>query len=229
MPVDDRLPGSVTMPGGDPAAAPAAALPRWGGGVAPPNLLRPDELETAPGYQFRLAEGERAIRRSASAGSGVHSGATLKALQEHGQGVASEEYGAARRRQVEDYALKRTSQIQDHDLAREAFFDELGLYDRSRSHYYQDQGYADARENDEWNRLMQLAGFGSGAVSQSARTSLQVAGSYANARQYGVEGWGASRIGAANESINRAYGDADFFNVLGDILGDVFGGGEDTT
>ena len=218
---EDELP--VTAPRRDPAAMAARDLPRWPGGVQPPDLMSPDEVVTSPGYQFRLAEGEKAIRRASAAGSGVHSGATLKALQRYGQGLAAEEYDAARRREVEDYVLKRGAETQDHDLAREAFFDELGLYDRSRRHYYEDQGYLDARESDEWNRLMQLAGFGGSAVSQSAQLAFQAGAGYANARQYGVEGWGASRIGAGNEAINRAYGDADFFAALGNLLGDIWG------
>jgi len=53
------------------------------------------DFEADPGYQFRLREGEKAINRAASAQGGRLSGATLKALQAHGQGLASEEYDKA--------------------------------------------------------------------------------------------------------------------------------------
>lgn len=47
----------------------------------------------SPGYQFRLDEGTKAIERSAAARGGLNSGATLKALADYGQNVASTEYG----------------------------------------------------------------------------------------------------------------------------------------
>ena len=48
---------------------------------------------TSPGYDWRLNEGRRAIDTSAAARGSVFSGATLKALDRYGQGVASDEYG----------------------------------------------------------------------------------------------------------------------------------------
>jgi hypothetical protein len=50
-----------------------------------------DYLET-PGYDFRMGEGVKAIDRSASARGMMGSGATLKALQEYGQNIGTEEY-----------------------------------------------------------------------------------------------------------------------------------------
>lgn len=58
------------------------------------------DLQSDPGYQARLAAGEQAINRKASAGGGRFSGATMKALQAHGQDLASQEYGAAFNRQA---------------------------------------------------------------------------------------------------------------------------------
>lgn len=49
-------------------------------------------LLTSPGYQFRLDEGIKAIDRSASARGLVRSGATAKAVQRYGEGLASSEY-----------------------------------------------------------------------------------------------------------------------------------------
>lgn len=45
-----------------------------------------------PGYQFRLAEGEKAINRKAAAMGGRASGATMKALGRFNQDLASNEY-----------------------------------------------------------------------------------------------------------------------------------------
>lgn len=48
-----------------------------------------------PGYQFRMAEGQKALERSAAARGGLQSGGMMKALTKYGQGVASDEYGKA--------------------------------------------------------------------------------------------------------------------------------------
>lgn len=50
-------------------------------------------FETTPGYQFQLDEGNANINALAGAKGGLHSGATLQALQRYGQGLASQEYG----------------------------------------------------------------------------------------------------------------------------------------
>lgn len=48
-----------------------------------------------PGYKFRLAEGTKAIERSAAARGGLLGGRTLKDLTKYQQGVASDEFGNA--------------------------------------------------------------------------------------------------------------------------------------
>lgn len=52
-----------------------------------------DAYQQSPGYDFRLAEGQKAIERSAAAQGLLGSGATLKALDRYGQDYASGEYG----------------------------------------------------------------------------------------------------------------------------------------
>ncbi|MBB6424938.1 hypothetical protein [Sphingopyxis sp. JAI128] len=46
-----------------------------------------------PGYDFRLSEGVKAAERSAAARGRLGSGATMKAVQRYGEGLASDEYG----------------------------------------------------------------------------------------------------------------------------------------
>lgn len=60
------------------------------------------DFQQDPGYQFRLAEGEKGINRSAAAQGGLLSGATLKALAKYNQGFASNEYGNAYNRYNND-------------------------------------------------------------------------------------------------------------------------------
>jgi hypothetical protein len=45
-----------------------------------------------PGYQFRMAEGQKALERSAAARGSLQGGATMKALARYGQDFASNEY-----------------------------------------------------------------------------------------------------------------------------------------
>lgn len=52
-------------------------------------------LEMDPGYQFRLKQGQNALRGGASAQGNLHSGATMKALERYGQDYASNEYNNA--------------------------------------------------------------------------------------------------------------------------------------
>lgn len=53
------------------------------------------DFQADPGYAFRMAEGAKAIERSASARGGLNSGATMKALTRFGQDTASAEYSNA--------------------------------------------------------------------------------------------------------------------------------------
>lgn len=45
-----------------------------------------------PGFQFRMAEGQKALERSASARGGLAGGGALKSLARYSQGLASDEY-----------------------------------------------------------------------------------------------------------------------------------------
>lgn len=55
-----------------------------------------------PGYDFRMAEGQKALERSAAARGGLQSGGTLKALSKYGQNFASNEYQNAYNRFNQD-------------------------------------------------------------------------------------------------------------------------------
>ena len=50
------------------------------------------DLQTDPGYQFRLSEGLKSLDRTAAARGGLISGSALKAAQGYGQDQASQEY-----------------------------------------------------------------------------------------------------------------------------------------
>lgn len=53
------------------------------------------DFQADPGYSFRMAEGLKALDRSAAARGGLLSGASLKGISRYGQDLASQEYGNA--------------------------------------------------------------------------------------------------------------------------------------
>ena len=65
--------------------------PYQSGGV-PGGVADYGGFMASPGYQFRLDEGIKAAERSAAARGLLGSGATLKAVQRYGEGLASQEY-----------------------------------------------------------------------------------------------------------------------------------------
>jgi len=80
-------------------------------GAMPAAFTGQVNLGQDPGYAFRLAEGQKALERSAAARGGLISGGALKAAQRYGQDYASQEYGNAYRRALDVYnaAVQRES------------------------------------------------------------------------------------------------------------------------
>lgn len=54
--------------------------------------FNPADLQNDPGYQFRLAQGQKALDQSLAAQGLSQSGAAIKAAQEYAQGLASTQY-----------------------------------------------------------------------------------------------------------------------------------------
>lgn len=65
------------------------------------------DFTTDPGYAFRLAEGNKALDRTAAARGGLLSGGAMKAAQRYGQGMGSQEYMNAFNR----YQTNRANQL----------------------------------------------------------------------------------------------------------------------
>lgn len=76
-----------------------SAITTLGGMVQPGGELYKnfgaEDFQTDPGYQFRLAEGQKAIDRFSSSKGRFNSGATLKDSMDFNSGLASQEYGNA--------------------------------------------------------------------------------------------------------------------------------------
>jgi len=89
------------------------AINQLAAGVAPggrftQNFTPADFLANQdPGYGFRMSEGVKALDRSAASRGGLLSGATLKGVEQYGQGLASQEYQNAFNR----YQTNRANQL----------------------------------------------------------------------------------------------------------------------
>ncbi len=64
------------------------------------------QFQADPGYNFRMAEGMKALERSASARGLLQSGGTLKGIQQYGQNLASDEYQNAFQRYLTERQAK---------------------------------------------------------------------------------------------------------------------------
>lgn len=65
-----------------------------------------NQFNADPGYAFRLAEGQKALERSAAARGGLISGGALKAATRFGQGMGSQEYTNAFNRYQTELAAR---------------------------------------------------------------------------------------------------------------------------
>lgn len=88
--------------GGDPNA------PGYGSLMAQPTRA---QIELDPGYEFRFSQGMRGVNASAAANAGLQSGAALKAAERFGAGEASQEYGNAYKRFM-DNRLNQIAMLQ---------------------------------------------------------------------------------------------------------------------
>lgn len=72
-----------------------------------PFQFDPQQIESDPGYQFRMGEGLKALERSGAARGTLNSGRTLKEITRFGQGLASDEFSNAWNRRMSEYGQRR--------------------------------------------------------------------------------------------------------------------------
>ena len=109
-----------------------------------------EDLQDDPGYAFRQQEGQKAIRRQAAAGGLGGSGATIKAALRFSQELASQEFGRARARSLEDYRTQRLAEREDYEIRTEA------------ERYGSERRRRDAVEDFNINRLLADAAYDRG-------------------------------------------------------------------
>lgn len=79
-----------------------------------------DNFTADPGYKFRMEEGVKALDMSAASRGKLLSGAQDKAIQQYGQGMASQEYGNAYNRALDRYTTEQNRQLNVANIGRGA-------------------------------------------------------------------------------------------------------------
>lgn len=132
-----------------------------------------EDFQQDPSYQFRFDEQMRGLEQAGAARGKRLSGEQIKALQDRSGDLASQEYGNAYQRA-----------IQEHQLARQAGMDEFGR-EMQVSGFGEraDQNYANAIQGFSGQELQAL-GMGNQAaqnfMSQQSRGMQQIGQTYAN-------------------------------------------------
>lgn len=108
------------------------------------------EFMADPSYKFRVAEGLKALDRTASARGNLVSGRALKEVQRYGQDSASQEYQAAYGRHTTDYGQQ------------------LAEYDRRYTDAVQQYNTDTQNTTNRFNRLASIAGTGQTSTQQIA-------------------------------------------------------------
>lgn len=164
------------------------------------------DLPQDPGYQFRVAEGQKALERSGSAKGLTLSGGQLKALTRFGQDMGSQEYAAAYDRALGQNELA-------YGRAYQANQDRYG---RGRDAYTLGYNTLLGLRGAQWNENASVAGLGQTAVGQLGQLGDRTGGRLAdlqtgagNARAAGIVGqanaWNqglGSVVGAGNTFAN---------------------------
>lgn len=89
------------------------ALPGYLSGIGPDGELvrgfTMADYQADPGYGFRLAEGQKALERTAAARAGLQSGSALRAAARYGQEMGSQEFSNAYQRFRDTQGLRRNA------------------------------------------------------------------------------------------------------------------------
>lgn len=128
------LPAGIAPPPTAPAATPfgtftppAGALPTAPSATPYADFVAPNPADVAndPAYQFRVAEANKAMQRSAAANGTLLTGGLQKSLARYNQGLASEEAANAFNRALQTYTANRDTNAQNFGQQHTAYGDAL--------------------------------------------------------------------------------------------------------
>ena len=148
-----------------------------------------------PAYQFQLKQGQQALDRSSAARGMGYSGAQMKASQEYGQGLASQQYdkeynrasgefGDYYRMAGNEYDRANQQHTNEYNRASGEFSDYYRMagneYDRANQQYTNEYNRASGEFGDYFNRLAGLSQGGQQAAGSMANAGSQYANSASN-------------------------------------------------
>jgi hypothetical protein len=123
-----------------------------------------------PAYQFQLKQGQQALDRQNAARGAGFSGSQMKAAQQFGQGLASQEYD-------KQYTRANEAFTNDYNRASGQF---TNNYNRANDAFTNDYNRANGQFTDYYNRLAGVATGGQQAAGSMAQAGSQYANNASN-------------------------------------------------
>ena len=177
-------------------------------------------LQQDPGYAFRMAEGMKALERSAAARGGLLSGTTLKGTQRFAQDLASQEYGNAYNRALMQYDLANQRANQLYGREQYGYTSGLQANNLNYSRALDEYNAAVQREAAGYNRLAALSGTGQTSANTLSSAAGQMGANIAQnqmaagaARASGYVGGANAITGAVGQYLNYSQGQ-NYLNML---------------
>jgi hypothetical protein len=186
-------------------------------------------FQADPGYQFRLNEGLRGVNAASAAMGKLRSGDAAKALQQRGDGLASQEYGNWFQRQMQKFQASRGAFEGDRAFAGQRYqFDTnrqdqnfgddrgygTGLWqfgvNRGDQLFNDARDYQTGREDRRVDNLFNLTNIGTNANANVSRAAQGFANEQGDSAGRIGDAIGANAInrGVANNSVAGAIGSA---------------------
>jgi hypothetical protein len=141
---------------------------------------QPFNYQQSPGYQFQLQQGLQGVQNSAAAQGQGLSGATMKALQRYGTGLAAQDYN----NQFQNYANERNYGLQQNQQNYSNNYNNL---------------------NNQYNRLSDIANYGQQAGNNLSNMSMYRGNSLSDITGQIGNAQAAGMTGQAN-AVNRTLG-----------------------
>lgn len=157
------------------------------------------DFERDPGYEFRMAEGAKALERSAAARGGLRSGGTLKSLSRYNQDFASNEFekGYNRFNADRDRRFGRLSAMAGYG---ERATNQLGALRQNYANAYGNNLMGAAKSQGEAG--MAQANAWGGALSSIGQTGMDISSMNWMDRQRQASGGSGMNGGSAGGSGN---------------------------
>jgi len=158
----------------------------------------------APGYAFRLKQGQGQVGAAANLAGGTMSGNTLRGLQDYTQNFASNEYGNALKQYMDQYSLGLNSHIA-----------------QSAQSFNQSQ----TGQTNIYNRLASLAGLGQTSLGQTTGPGVISAGQVGTNLVNAGTAQASGQVGVANALTGGSNTLSNLYMANNLTGGKLFGGG----